>query len=675
MSKFKAAVFKEAEEVERIEREEVEVIGDTIDESLRLAARHFGKEIYQLDYEVIERGKKGLFFSEPFRIRVFQANLEDSLDDLRELDKKLTDGSGKLVSKDLKNILVPKDVDAWVCIKYYRHGLYMKYHPPVGNGKSISPQEVNRELGQRGLNTLKENEIYKFLNENSSEFVRFADAKVRPFEEASVKIELSDDKMKAFATIYPPKAGGRDLEVSDIIYEIKKEDIGYGIKEDVIKDILENERYEEAIVVAVGDPPVHGKNAQILYHVRTEKKVSLREDSSGKVDYKDLDLIENVVVGQILAEKIPAEKGKYGRNLFNEVLDAKDGTDIALQQGKGIILSEDKSKLTAEVNGQVIFLEGKLSVETVYRVSGDVSMKTGNITFLGSIIITGNVEDNFQVKASGNVEIYGTVQKASIEADGDIIIRQGVTGRGEAKIESTTGNIVSKFLQDATIITDKDVIVQEVIMNCDVSAGGKVVCKGKKANIIGGKLKAGHLIAAKNIGSQSNPTTELIVGVNPKFIKQIEEFQKKIVDTKDSLDSLSKTLKTLKARQESDPEGFSEDHLSYLKKLDSGVKKLEKRISEYNIEIQKINAQMETVGDQGKVFFEKKMFGGVSVRIKNAEPYKVKNEIQSKTLFLSEGKIQMKPFSDPDVEKPTGRRVSKKPITNVGATDVAEKES
>ncbi len=675
MSNFKATVFKEAEEVERIEREEVEVIGDTIDESLKLAARHFGKEIYQLDYEVLERGKKGLFFSEPYRIRVFPASLEDNLDDLRELDKKLSDGSGKLISKDLQNLLTPKDVDAWVCIKYYRHGLYMKYHPPIGNGKIISTQEVNRQLGLRGLNTLKESDISKFLNENSGEFVRFGDSKLKVFHDATVKIELSDDRMKAFATFYPPKASGKDLELSDFIYELKKEDIGYGIKEDVIKDMIENELYEETIVVAAGEPPVHGKNAQIVYHVRTEKKVTLREDSSGKVDYKDLDLIENVVVGQLLAEKIPAEKGKYGRDLFNSVLDAKDGLDVVLQQGKGTILSEDKSKLTAEVNGQVVFAEGKLSVETVYRVSGDVSMKTGNITFLGSIIITGNVEDNFQVKASGHVEIYGTVQKASIEADGDIIIRQGVTGRGEAKIESTTGNIVSKFLQDAVIITDKDVIVQEVIMNCDVSAGGKIVCKGKKANIIGGKLKAGVLIAAKNIGSPSNPTTELIVGVNPKFIKQIEEFQKKILDTKDSLDSLSKTYKTLKARQESDPEGFSEDHLSYSKKLESGVKKLEKRISEYNVEIQKINEQMETVGDQGKVFFEKKMFGGVSVRIKNAEPYKVKNEIQSKTLFLSEGKIQMKPFSDPDSEKPSGRRVSKKPTTNVGSSDVSEKES
>ena len=58
-------------------------------------------------------------------------------------------------------------------------------------------------------------------------------------------------------------------------------------------------------------------------------------------------------------------------------------------------------------------------------------------------------------------------------------------------------------------------------MNCDVSAGGRVLCNGKKANILGGRIKAGVLISAKNIGSPANPTTELIVGVNPKLLKKI----------------------------------------------------------------------------------------------------------------------------------------------------------
>ncbi|MBK8395025.1 MAG: FapA family protein [Leptospiraceae bacterium] len=656
MSKLKSVLFEEESALEKLEKEQVEVIGDTIDESLRLAARHFGKEIYQLDYEVLERGKKSLFFSQPFRIRVFIANHEDNIHELEGLDKKLTGGSGKLLSKELKNLIVPKDVDGWVSIKYYRHGLYMMEMPPIGNGKPANSQDVLKRLAMRGIALPSEAAVQKFLATKSTEYVRMGEAKLKPFAEAGAKVEVSDDNMKAFITLLPPKPGGRDLEVQDVIYELKKEDIVYGIKEDVIREALLAEKYNEPFVAAAGDPPLHGKNAQIVYHVRTEKKVVLKEDANGKVDYKDLDLIENVVVGQLLAEKTPPEKGKYGRDLFNQMLEAKDGQDVPLNQGKGTILSEDKMKLTAEVNGQVIFAEDRLSVETVYRISGDVSMRTGNVTFLGSIVITGNIEDNFQVKASGNIEIYGTVQKAQVEADGDIIIRQGVTGRGEARIESTGGNVVSKFLQDAIVITDKDVIVQEAIMNCDVSAGGKVVCNGKKANILGGRIKAGLLISAKNIGSPANPTTELIVGVNPKYLKQVEDYTFKKKEAMDKLEILYKSHKTLLARQESDPASFTEENVIYLGKLEVGVKKLEKRIAEYDKEIQLVNSYMEQVGDQGKVYFEKKMYGGVSVRIKNAEPYKIKNELQAKTLFLSEGKIQMKAYADPDNEKGETRR-------------------
>lgn len=659
-SKLKTAMFEEESALEKIEKEQVEVIGDTIDESLRLAAKHFGKELYQLDYEVIERGSKSLFFSHPYRIRVFVTNHEDNIQELASIDKKLTGGSGKLLSTELKKLIIPKDKDGWVSIKYYRHGLYMKEIPPVGNGKYPTVQDVVKKLNLRGIAPPNEASLQSFLDSKSPDYVRFGDAKLKPFAEAGAKVEISDDNMKAFVTLLPPKLAGRDLEVADVVYELKKEDIVYGIREDVIREFLELEKYNEPFVAASGDPPMHGKNAQIVYHVRTDKKVVLKEDASGKVDYKDLDLIENVVVGQLLAEKTPPEKGKYGRNLFNEMLEAKDGQDIPLNQGKGTILSEDKMKLTAEVNGQVIFAEDRLSVETVYRISGDVNMRTGNITFLGSIIITGNIEDNFQVKASGNIEIYGTVQKAQIEADGDIIIRQGVTGRGEARIESTGGNVVSKFLQDAIVVTEKDVIVQEVIMNCDVSAGGKVTCNGKKANILGGRIRAGTLISAKNIGSPANPYTELIVGVNPKLLKQIEDYTAKRNESQNKLELLTKSLKTMKARQEEDPSSFSEENAAMISKFEVGIKKLEKRIAEYDKEIQTVISYMEQAGDEGKVYFEKKMYGGVSVRIKNAEPYKIKNDLQSKILFLSENKIQMKPYADPDSEggqsKRPGRR-------------------
>ena len=675
MDKLKSMMFEQESIMEKDEKEKVEVLGDSIDECLKLASKHLNKPIYDLEYEVLQRGKtKYYFFKEPYHLRVFYANPENNLDDLKALDDKLTGGLGKLNSKDLKEFITPKDIDGFFRIKYYRQGLYLSCHKPVGEGKPVRVEDVMKKISIRGIPLPPEEKVRQAVEICKGDYVRVADSKLKPFAEATCKLDISQEKMKAFAILTAPKPGGRDFEVKDIVFELKKEDIVFGIKEDEIKKMLDNELYNEPILVAVGENPMKGADARIVYHVRIERELRLKEDASGKIDFKNLDLIENVVVGQLLAEKIPAEKGKWGRDLYNNPLEAKDGMDIPFLAGKGTILSEDKTKLTAEVNGQVIFADGKVNVETVYKVAGDVNMKTGNITFLGSIVVTGSVEDNFHIKASGNIEIYGTVQKATVEADGDIVIRQGITGRDEAKIISSNGNVIAKFIQDANVTTDKDVIVQEVIMNSTVNAGGSIVCNGKKAYIVGGVTRAGKLVHAKNLGSKSTPATEITVGLSPKLLRQVEEYQTKKNDAQSKLDSLYKTLKTLKARKESDPASFTEEHQNHMNKLEGGMKKLEKRIMDYDKEIQNLHTYMEQTSQQGKVYCEKKIYPGVVITIKNAEPFICKNEVSAKVFFLENDRIKQKAFVDPETEAGGGDPKKKKGGATAPTAGKTEKE-
>lgn len=645
----------ELKELDRKETEEVEVIGETIEDCLRLASEYFNRKIHELDYRVIKRGKKKLFFSEPFHIRVSIIPEDDILNELESLDEALTGGSGKLTSKELRDIIEPKDKDGYATVKIYRQGVFLIVVPPVGNGKKVKLDDVAKKLSYRGISQVEQSRIKSIVEKATGSSELISNQKPRPNMEASMLTDISSDQMRANVTLIPAKPGGRDLEVQDVANALKSIGVVYGIKEDLIKKYLDEEKYNVPFAAAEGDVPVNGKSAEIRFHVRTEKSVNFREDASGRVDYKDLDLIENVVVGQLLAEKIPAQPGKFGRNLYGMMLPANDGRDVELKQGKGTILSEDRTRLTAEVNGQVLYVLGRLSVETVYRINGDVGIKTGNVTFLGSIVITGNVEDNFHVKAAGNIEIFGTVQKSVVEADGDIIVRQGITGREEARIESTGGNIVAKFIQNATCITDKDILVQEGIMHSNLMAGGRVLCRGKRAQIVGGTIQATKLIAAKVIGSPANPQTDLIVGNNPKIQKQIKEYEDKKAENQAKKDQLTKTLKTLKARKETDPASFTQENEQHLQKLSAGDKKLEKRIEEYNQEINTLTAYMEEQSAHGRVSVEKTLFGGVTIKIKNAE-YKVKNEVKFKTFLEENGQIRQLPYEDPDGGKKDWRK-------------------
>ncbi|MDF3819278.1 FapA family protein [Leptospira sp. 96542] len=646
---------EELSEFERKEKEQVEVIADTIEECLALASAHLGRKVHEIDYTVLKRGKKSLFFSEPFHIRASVIAEDALLDELSALDEHLTGGSGKLVSKELKELVAPKNKDGRLSVKIYKTGVFVTVHPPTGEGTHMTMADLSKRLSFRGVAGADPGLLAKILKEEKGQPILISNQKPKPGNDSSCNVEIAQENMRAFVTVFPARPGGRDLEVSDVVAALKGMGVAYGLKEDEIKKNLDEDVTSKPFIGAEGDFPVNGKNAEIKYYVRTEKKINFKEDQSGRVDYKDLDMIENVVVGQLLAEKIPAEKGKFGRNLFGMVLAAKDGSDTELKQGKGTILSEDKMRLTAEVNGQVLYAGGRLSVETVYRINGDVGVRTGNVTFLGSIIITGNVEDNYSVKAAGNIEIYGTVQKAIVEADGDIIVRQGVTGREEARIESTGGNIVAKFIQNATCVTEKDIIVQEGILHSHLMAGGKISCKGKRGQIVGGTIQAAQLIAAKIIGSPANPQTDLIVGNNPKILKQIGEYEAKKKEDQDKLDQLTKTMRTLRARKESDPASFSAENENQLQKLEAGTKKLEKRIQEKEKEIQTLTEYMDEQAASGRVSVEKTIFPGTSIRIRNAE-FKLRHETKAKTFFEEENQVRSTNYEDPDEDKNDWRK-------------------
>lgn len=115
-------------------------------------------------------------------------------------------------------------------------------------------------------------------------------------------------------------------------------------------------------------------------------------------------------------------------------------------------------------------------------MAGDVGPKSGNVMFLGSVHVGGSVLDNYEVKAAGNVEVRGSVQKAKIEGEGDIIIQSGIMGRDEAVVESTGGSVIAKFIQSAKILAAQDITVQESILHSHVEAGNEIVCSGRRAD-------------------------------------------------------------------------------------------------------------------------------------------------------------------------------------------------
>ena len=173
------------------------------------------------------------------------------------------------------------------------------------------------------------------------------------------KIRISDDKMMAFIRFYPPSKNGDYMSEQDILNELTKAKVIYGISPKVLKACLMAKQYCRDIPIAKGKAVVPGKNARIVYQFNTTPTAKPKLLEDGSVDFHELNLFTSVKEGDLLAELIPESEGEPGKDIFGNVVYPSKVQRAVLKFGRNIQLSEDKTKLYSEVNGDVK-LEGEI---------------------------------------------------------------------------------------------------------------------------------------------------------------------------------------------------------------------------------------------------------------------------------------------------------------------------
>ncbi len=622
----------------------IEVYADSVKQALEIAANELGVEISNLDYEVVEKGTKGLFGMGrlPYRVIITPLKINEEHDDLDDIEMKLTGGYTPSINIDDK-----KDADGTFSVRVSKTGIWLKVTKNRGKGFPVAVEAVENKCFSLRLGDFDKAAIAKAVKKADGEKVKIGSWLPNPAYDSTMRVEVTDDELRAFVYFNAPKFSGRHLDYDDVLDGLRNAGVVTGIKDDVIKAYLEEMDYKKPLLAAEGQPPRDGKGAYIDYKVKIDKStIKFEEDDSGKVDFKNLELLENVVVGQLLAVKVPLEEGIPGRTITNRVLTAKSGKDTAIKYGKGTILSEDETELTAEINGQVVFKVGRISVEPVFVVSKDVSLETGNIVFLGSVIIQGSVLDNFEVKAAGNVEVKGTVHKAFIEAEGDIIVHQGISGKDGARVESTGGSVFAKFAQNSNIIAERSVVIPEGILHCRVDAGEKIYSIGKKAKIAGGIIRAGDEVNAGYLGAEGSTRTVIRVGVNPKMLQQIDDLTdaKKLLE--DELTTLRLDLKTLNTQKRNSGGKLSDDREKMLVDLTAREEKQGGRFDEVAGELSELNEYMNMMEHKGKVCAEKTAFPGVEVYIKDKD-FKIRDNYNHVKFSLEGDEIDISEYDAP----------------------------
>ncbi|MFP4636816.1 MAG: FapA family protein [Spirochaetaceae bacterium] len=607
ISEIQGYMQKQMEEDRR--RNYVNVQGDTLDEALEQAAVELSRPVKNIDFEILQKGSRGIFGAgrKPYLLLAYPAtgeSEEQDMDDVFDVDFGFEEEAQQ----------VERDGEAFV--KLSSTGILLKVTPPVGKGKRVTEQQAMERIRARTDAKLDTGNVAKAVKLAEGEFRKVGDYDYNPAADAVLSVEIADSEMRAYLTALPPGPGGADPDYDSLVTFLQDNGVVSGWKENVLSRFADDPVYREPVLVAEGTSPKDGGDARIAYNFETDgSRVRLKEQD-GRVDFKELDIIQNVVEGQVLAKKIPAERGTPGRTVTGKLLPAKDGKDTPLLVGKNVRLSEDKRTAIAELNGQVFLHNGKIQVEEVYVVNGDVNLKTGNITFLGGVVVKGNVDDGFNVKASGNIEVAGSVGKSLLDAEGDIIVRQGVAGK-ETGIIRCGGNLWSKFVENVTVEAGGMVIVTDGIMNSEIYANRKVICRGKRASIVGGRVRAAEEIDAKALGTPGGRETILEVGYDPKSKQKLVELKEKRDEYNGELDGIKRDLKTL-INQSKQKKEIPKEKVQQFKKLQARRKELAEEIERLDTEIGELESYLEGLKVSGKVGASGTVYPGVKLYVKDA---------------------------------------------------------
>ena len=177
-----------------------------------------------------------------------------------------------------------------------------------------------------------------------------------------------------------------------------------------------------------------------------------------------------------------------------------------------------------------------ISVNPVFEVNGDLDLKTGNVEFIGNVVVRGNIPSGYEVKAGGDVRIFGLVEAAHIQSDGNIIISGGVTGGNKGMI-SASGNIQAAYLNQANVQAGHDVMIESSILHSKVYAGSSIL--SKKGFAIGGILTAKKEIHVKEVGNHLFTKTELRANVDPAIDEREKELLSERMKLNENLEKLS----------------------------------------------------------------------------------------------------------------------------------------
>jgi len=378
-----------------------------------------------------------------------------------------------------------------------------------------------------------------------------------------MKVKITPDKLRAYLVV-ESKDELNNLCIDDVVKFVNSKGVVQGIKIIEIQSLLENPQ-EGEFLIAEGNPPIDGRDGYISFEFDITKKT----------------LIRNVKAGEKIAVVYPPTSGVNGIGITGEILKAKQGKPTNVFLGQNVaFLDSDNSVIVSTSDGNLVLNEdGTIEVSPVLKINGNIDVSFGEVNFIGTLIVNGDIKSGAKVKVGKNLEVYGNIEDAEVEVKGNALIGGGFIGYGRGRLY-VHGDVSLRYITNQNLIADGDVVIKREAVNANIVCGGKIIAKD--AVIIGGTVMCKGEVEAKSIGGAEYSRTVIIIGRRDKQIEKLKKVTAEIKRLGSYLEGIKSEIYAL-ARLKIDWGELPEDQERQLQNLMKWRDEIPKRLQQLEV--------------------------------------------------------------------------------------------
>ena len=324
--------------------------------------------------------------------------------------------------------------------------------------------------------------------------------------DSTVSVIVDQSFMWAKVLVSKPQNGGKVPTPNEVRRILAQNGVTAHIDDEALRDYLKELPENKSVIVAKAIPAVDGENGKVdyMFEPSSDLKPAVDEET-GIVDFKELGKVRNIQKGTLIASIKYNTTGTPGSDVRGAVIAPLPGVPPKFSVGTGTILSNDQSKIYAADDGNLRWERDRFVVDTVVNIGGSVDASTGNIDFIGDVIVKGNISEGYTVKGK-HVTVKGSVTNSTVEA----MLGMELNGAVNSTL-TCDGEIKTTFAETCEIKCKEQLLAQSLV-NCNVVCEGEIIVSGKKGVIIGGECICYGNVTANQVGSEGYAKTVINLG-------------------------------------------------------------------------------------------------------------------------------------------------------------------